>query len=95
MAEIAGGDEKKAYHMMQRKGIFPSGAEEWFCPICGYWFVSKGDPSTDKIILDEGERATYLHATWASYDLAKPASNPAPDDLKGSPWEDFINGLNW
>jgi hypothetical protein len=47
-------------HEMVLERTHESGAEEWYCPVCGRRFLMQWPPNYKKIILDEGdERAVH------------------------------------
>jgi hypothetical protein len=47
-------------HEMVLETTHPSGAEEWYCPICGRRFMLSWPPEYKKIILNVGdERASH------------------------------------
>jgi len=43
-------------HEMQLQATYPSGAEEWSCPMCGRRFVMHGLPGYERLTLERGER---------------------------------------
>src|SRR5512138_2467563 len=42
-------------HEMIVKQTFESGAQEWYCPVCGRDFILQYPPSYKRIVLDEGD----------------------------------------
>jgi hypothetical protein len=49
-------DSHPQQHEMQLEKIHPSGAQEWFCPICMHRFVVKWQPTFNIIDLEAGDR---------------------------------------
>lgn len=43
-------------HQMQLATTYPSGAEEWRCPICGRRFVMHRLPGYERLTLERGEK---------------------------------------
>ena len=43
------------HHEMVLSVTHPSGAEEWFCPVCGRRFLLKWPPAYQKIVLEPGD----------------------------------------
>ena len=43
-------------HEMQMETVHPSGAEEWYCPMCGRRILMQWPPAYKRIILDPGDR---------------------------------------
>jgi hypothetical protein len=48
-------------HEMQLETTHPSGAEEWFCTICGRRFLMQWPPEYKKIVLERGDE-NALHS---------------------------------
>jgi hypothetical protein len=44
-------------HEMQIMEKYPSGTEEWFCPVCGRKFLLDWPPDYKKIILEIGDES--------------------------------------
>ncbi|HXV44336.1 MAG TPA: hypothetical protein VEC96_14835, partial [Anaerolineae bacterium] len=44
-------------HEMQLEKTYPSGAEEWCCPICGRRFLMHLQPQFNMIVLEAGDEA--------------------------------------
>ena len=43
-------------HQMKLVNTHSSGAEEWFCPSCGYRFMIQWPPEYKKIVLENGDQ---------------------------------------
>lgn len=44
-------------HEMQLEKIYPSGAEEWFCPVCGRRVIMRWPPVYQQIVLEAGDES--------------------------------------
>jgi hypothetical protein len=42
------------HHIMHLEQRYPSGAEEWFCPICGRRFIAQWPPAYSMVVLEPG-----------------------------------------
>ena len=49
------GNPNSRQHEMQLEKCHPSGAEEWYCPICGRRFLMQWPPDYRKIVLVPGD----------------------------------------
>jgi hypothetical protein len=48
------------HHEMVLEKTHPSGADEWYCPMCGRRFLMQSPPAYKKIVLEPGdEQATH------------------------------------
>ena len=47
--------ERPEQHQMRLERTHDSGAEEWFCPVCGRRFLMQWPPNYKKIILEAGD----------------------------------------
>jgi hypothetical protein len=46
-------------HHMKLVNTHSSGAEEWFCPSCGYRFMIQWPPEYKKIVLEPGDQNAF------------------------------------
>jgi len=46
--------QSQEQHDMELEKTHPSGAEEWYCPTCGYRFVMTWPPEFKRVILNVG-----------------------------------------
>ena len=46
-------------HEMRLETTHPSGAEEWYCPVCGRRFLIQWPPAYKKIVLEPGDEYAY------------------------------------
>lgn len=53
-------DTQEQHQMIVRK-TYPTGAQEWFCPICGRHIILQWPPNYKRIILNEGD-TQVVHA---------------------------------
>ena len=84
-------------HEMVICATYPTGAQEWYCPVCGRRYVLQWPPSYSKIVLEVGdEMAVHVGGTGSqSTTQDEPADKPEipPDDL----WQEsseFEGNLN-
>jgi len=56
------------HHEMQLQATYPSGAEEWLCPMCGRQFVVRWVPSYSMTVLNQGN--IYACHTGGKGDLS-------------------------
>ena len=49
------------HHEMVLEKIHESGAEEWFCPVCGRRFLMQWPPNYSRIVLEPGDE-TAIHS---------------------------------
>lgn len=76
-------------HTMQLERTLPSGAEEWFCPVCGRRFLMQWPPAYSKVVLDAGdEYAVHSGARGGLRVEVPPVASrydaPPSDELR--PW---------
>jgi hypothetical protein len=48
-------NDQPQHHEMVLETIHDSGAEEWYCPVCGRRFLMQWPPHYSKIILEPGD----------------------------------------
>jgi hypothetical protein len=72
--------ETRETHEMRLVATEPSGAEEWFCPMCQRRILMQWPPHYEVVVLERGDD-TVAHA----------GGGPAPEDLR---WLREI-GINW
>jgi hypothetical protein len=80
-------------HEMILEGPRPSGAEEWFCPRCGYRFVVRWGPSFDRVVLEEGDTRAAHVGTKGGLRLDQVDVAPTPG-AEARQWLDDI-GIDW
>lgn len=100
--------QAQEHHAMVIAEAYPSGAEEWYCPICGYRFLMQWPPHFKKIILAEGDQ-TAIHSSAGNGgqmdisndeaqldELEENEKNYASliEDVWLEPWLDFVAALN-
>ena len=60
-------------HEMQFKGIHVSGAQEWFCPVCGRRLLMQWPPSFETQVLEPGDNNAF-HTGGKVSDAIRPVS---------------------
>jgi len=88
------------HHEMLLEQRYPSGAEEWFCPICDRRFVVQWPPKYRKIILEAGDEHVSHNgrsqSTQPAHEEHEEQSNlssewhSAFDDLDFDDWPDEL-----
>ncbi len=53
--------DHQQHHEMVLEKIHESGAEEWFCPVCGRRFLMQWPPNYSRIVLEPGDE-TAIHS---------------------------------
>lgn len=87
-------------HHMELERTYPSGVEEWWCPICGRRFVAQWAPDTRRLILESGDALTRHRGGDVSLSAAIEPSNageqtpPLTDAEANSPWAEWLNDLD-
>ncbi len=88
------------HHTMILETTYPSGAEEWYCPVCGRRLIMNWPPAYKKIVLEFGNEHA-LHActkggsdmlsTQLGFNLHK--SSETEEEL--APWQDWMDKNNF
>jgi len=79
------------HHEMVLAVTHPSGAEEWFCPVCGRRFLLKWPPAYQKIVLEPGDEYAAHSGSkgemlrMGSLDLVDTGAPSDADDLLALP----------
>ncbi len=81
--------DTQAHEMMLDK-THPSGAEEWYCPICGRRLVMQWPPAFKRIILVQGDEYALHNGSKGGLQL-RTSFAPAPDTTGGDPWASWLN----
>jgi hypothetical protein len=90
----------REYHSMTLETTYPSGAEEWSCPVCGRRLIMNWPPAYKKIILEYGnEHALHscnqggsgLLSTQIGFGLQK--SSDSEEGL--DPWQNWMENNNF
>jgi hypothetical protein len=73
-------------HQMRLETIHSSGAEEWYCPICGRRFMLNWPPDYQKVILNAGDE-TVSHSggkgglSMGPIQINQPRENELPQKI--------------
>lgn len=100
--------QEQEHHAMVIAETYPSGAEEWYCPICGYRFLMQWPPQYKKIIIHAGDPNAIHTGSGNSgqmdssneqahlESLEENEKNYASlmEDVWLEPWLDFVAALN-
>jgi hypothetical protein len=85
-------------HEMLLDKSYPSGAEEWYCPICERRFVVQWPPKYKRVVLNGGdEYAAHsggkggLTMGAVQIQPSKESSPPPEEDLPLHHWESWLN----
>jgi hypothetical protein len=88
-------------HEMVRKGVDPSGAEEWLCRECGRHFIVRWPPSFERVVLHPGdESATHVgrngDVVIRNLQLSRATGEPSAA-LDDDAWRRWLrqNGIDW
>ncbi|MGQ0603185.1 MAG: hypothetical protein ACT4QE_15995 [Anaerolineales bacterium] len=86
-------------HEMQLERTYPSGVEEWWCPMCGRRFVAQWAPDTRRLVLEPGEAYIPHRGGGLSLSAAiEPGTGehtpPLTDAEANSPWAEWLNDLD-
>ena len=61
--------EQPVQHQMRLVRTHDSGAEEWFCPVCGRRFLMHWPPNYKKIILEAGDENAHHSGTKGGFQM--------------------------
>lgn len=68
-------------HQMHLIATHPSGAEEWYCPMCGRRFLLQWPPAYKKIILEPGDEHVVHSGGKGGMEVGAAAVSPQSADL--------------
>ncbi len=84
---------------MELEGTYPTGAEEWYCPICGRRFILQWKPIYNTIVLQTGDE--YASHSGLTPDSSVGASRPEPaqasqpvEEQNLSVWADWLETVD-
>jgi hypothetical protein len=77
-------------HKMLLAKTYPSGAEEWCCPVCGRRFVVQWTPEYQKTILEMGDEFAIHNTGKGAMIVSSPQSDPWL-----TPWLDWLERSNF
>jgi hypothetical protein len=93
-------------HEMQIIAIYPSGAEEWYCPECGRRMTITWQP-WKKVILEPGDlhaahggskgilKLGPLHIGLENENGPSAATDPSLEDPYLAPWVKWLDKMGW
>jgi hypothetical protein len=58
------------HHSMVLETAHPTGADEWYCPICGRRFLLQIHPKFKKIVLEPGDEYAFHSASNGDLDIS-------------------------
>ncbi len=96
--------EKVDIHIVELVVVFPSGSEEWHCPVCDCRFIVQWVPTCTVIFLQDGdEHALHVRsveglaaeAVLRQPALVQPAAEPQDrDKLEQGPWGEWLDQID-
>ena len=82
-------------HQMELETTFPSGVQEWFCPICTRRFILRPPPKFKIIVLNSGDEQASHMGTTRGLSISQPEMNDGlPEDLR-SALEDALKDVDF
>jgi len=82
--------KEEQIHTMVLARTYPSGAEEWRCPVCDRRFVVQWLPEYQKTILEMGDEFAVHHTSQTAMTVRS-----APADPRLAPWLDWLEKSNF
>jgi hypothetical protein len=79
-------------HHMNITQTYSTGAEEWYCPICGRMFILQMSPEYKKIVLEEGD--TSVFHTGSITDPLQVEKEPENEEHLNA-WKQFLKDINF
>ena len=91
-------EQRQQHHEMQLEATHPSGAEEWYCPICGRRAVMQWLPKYRRIILNGGDEYAVHSGSKGGLKVGgiqiRPSEESAPaadEELPLEPWKSWLD----
>jgi hypothetical protein len=69
-------DDRQQTHIMVLETTHPSGAEEWYCPICGRRFLITWPPNYKKVVLEAGDESVSHSGGKGGVQISAPRVTP-------------------
>lgn len=69
-------DDRQQTHIMVLETTHPSGAEEWYCPICGRRFLITWPPNYKKVVLESGDETVSHSGGKGGIQISAPHITP-------------------
>jgi hypothetical protein len=91
--------DEVAQHEMQLSATYGTGAEEWYCPICGRRFIMQWPPHYKKVVLEAGDENVKHAGGKGQLCVGSAQVNPAdetecPEELDRETWEDWLSDVD-
>ncbi len=82
-------------HEMELETTYPSGVQEWFCPICTRRIIMQSPPKFRIIVLNAGDEHASHKGCTSGLGISTPEVNDAlPEDLR-SALEDALKHVDF
>lgn len=87
-------------HTMILETTYPSGSEEWYCPVCSYRIILNWPPDYKKIVLEYGNEHALHACTKGGSDMLSTQIGfklkKSPDSDEGlAPWQNWMDNNNF
>jgi hypothetical protein len=84
-------------HEMILSGRAQSGAEEWYCPVCGRRMLLRWPPDYEKLVLDHGDDAAVHVGGKGGLRVVGAAVTPEPLQVTDSADVQWLrdHGIGW
>jgi hypothetical protein len=94
-------------HEMIINGTLPSGAEEWFCPVCGRRTLINWEPEFKRTVLETGDSlavhtaiksslpAESLQLDASASSFPQEGEQASGEDYRLAPWLDWLNKVDF
>jgi hypothetical protein len=84
-------DMEEQNHIILMTRTYGSGAQEWYCPVCGRRFIVQWKPEYQRVILEIGDNAA-IHNTGTGAFIAKCHQ---PDESYLEPWQEWLETIDF
>ena len=82
-------------HQMELEATYPTGVQEWFCPICTRRFIMQPPPNFRIIVLNAGnDQASHTGSTRGLIISPPEMNDSLPEDLR-SALEDALKDVDF
>jgi len=76
-------------HQMELEKIHPSGAEEWYCPMCRRRFLMQYPPKYKKIVMEAGDESAIHSGSngvlqMGSLQISQDEDHELPEELRNA-----------
>jgi hypothetical protein len=74
------------HHRMHVQRIYPSGAEEWYCPVCGRRLVLQWPPAYARLVLIPGDEHAFHSGSKGGRGVQADENRPEAEADELRPW---------